>query len=121
VQDVWQTLAFLSRKLSPSQKKYSAYDRELLAIFESVRHLRHRLEGRDYQIWTGHSPSARRRTSVHHVDFLSQFTTNIRLIPGQYNIVVDTLRRVETITAPVTHDMLAAAQEVDQELQSLLL
>jgi hypothetical protein len=27
VQDVWQPLAFFSRKLSPAQQKYSAYDR----------------------------------------------------------------------------------------------
>jgi len=32
VQDVWQPLAFLSRKLSPAQQKLSAYERELLAI-----------------------------------------------------------------------------------------
>ena len=34
VQDVWQPLAF-SRKLSPAQQKYSAYYRELLAIYEA--------------------------------------------------------------------------------------
>jgi hypothetical protein len=32
MQDVWQPLAFFSRKLSPAQQKYSAYKRELLAI-----------------------------------------------------------------------------------------
>jgi cleavage and polyadenylation specificity factor subunit 1 len=36
VQDVCQPLAFFSRKLSPAQQKYSAYDRELLAIYEAV-------------------------------------------------------------------------------------
>jgi len=29
VQDIWQPLAFFSRKLSPAQQKYSAYDRTL--------------------------------------------------------------------------------------------
>jgi hypothetical protein len=43
-QDVWRPLAFFSRKLSPGQQKYSAYDRELLAIYEAVRHFRHMLE-----------------------------------------------------------------------------
>jgi hypothetical protein len=27
VKDVWQPFAFFSRKLSPAQQKYSAYDR----------------------------------------------------------------------------------------------
>jgi hypothetical protein len=33
VQDAWQPLAFFSRKLSPAHQKYSAYDRETLAIY----------------------------------------------------------------------------------------
>jgi hypothetical protein len=56
VQDVWQPLAFYSRKLSPAHQKYSAYDRELLAIYEAVRHFRHMLEAPDFQIWTDHKP-----------------------------------------------------------------
>jgi cleavage and polyadenylation specificity factor subunit 1 len=54
-----------------------------------------------------------------HLYFISQFTTDIRHISGQDN-VTDALSRVEAITAPVTHATLAAAQEDDNELQSLL-
>ena len=56
-----------------------------------------------------------------HLDFISQFTTDIRHISGQDNIIAETLSRVEVITAPVTHDALAAAQDDDNELQTLLL
>jgi hypothetical protein len=35
VQAALQPLAFFSRKLSPTQQKYSAYDRELLAIYKA--------------------------------------------------------------------------------------
>ena len=45
-----------------------------------------------------------------HLDFISQFTTDIRHISGQDNIVAEALSRVEAISAPVTHDTLAAAQ-----------
>jgi hypothetical protein len=45
VKNVWQPLAF-SKKLSPAQQKYSAYDRELLSIYEAVKHIRHILEAR---------------------------------------------------------------------------
>ena len=41
VKDNWQPLAFFSRKLSPAQRKYSAYDRELLAIYEAIKYFRH--------------------------------------------------------------------------------
>jgi hypothetical protein len=40
VNDAWQPIAF-SKKLNPAQQKYSAYDRELLAIYEAVKHFRH--------------------------------------------------------------------------------
>ena len=39
----WEPLAFFSRKLSDAQVKYSPYDRELLAIYESVKYFRHML------------------------------------------------------------------------------
>lgn len=41
----WQPLSFLSRKLTPAQAKYSAYDKELLAIYSAIKHFRFMLEG----------------------------------------------------------------------------
>ena len=129
VQDVWQPLAFFSRKLSPAQQKYSAYDRELLAIYEAVRYFRHMLEARHFTILTDHKPltfafhQKRDKCSprqFNHLDFISQFTTDIRHISGRDNVVADALSRVEVITAPVTHEALAAAQESDDELRTLL-
>ncbi|CAK1581431.1 unnamed protein product [Parnassius mnemosyne] len=52
----WQPLAFFSRKLSPSQMKYSPYDRELLAIYESIKYFRHMLEARHFVAYTDHKP-----------------------------------------------------------------
>jgi cleavage and polyadenylation specificity factor subunit 1 len=56
VQHAWQLLAFFSKKLSPAQQKYSAYDRELLEIYEAVKHFRHMLEARHFIIFTDHKP-----------------------------------------------------------------
>jgi hypothetical protein len=41
----WRPLAFFSKKLDSTQLKYSAFDRELLAAFLSVRHFRYLLDG----------------------------------------------------------------------------
>ena len=49
-------LAFFSKKLSAAEIKYSAFDRELLAVFLSIRHFRHMLEGRPFVVWTDHKP-----------------------------------------------------------------
>lgn len=52
----WQPLAFFSRKLSPTQRKYSPYDRELLAIYESIKYFKHMVEARPFTIFTDHKP-----------------------------------------------------------------
>ena len=56
IKEVWQPLAFFSRKLSPAQRKYSAYDRKLLAIYEAVKYFRHMLEARHFIVLTDHKP-----------------------------------------------------------------
>ncbi len=47
----WQPLAFYSKKLSPTEVKYSTFDRELLAAFLTIRHFRFLLEGRQLADW----------------------------------------------------------------------
>ena len=53
---IWEPLAFFSKKFSPSQRKYSAYDRELTAIYEAVKYFSFLVEGRDFKILTDYKP-----------------------------------------------------------------
>jgi cleavage and polyadenylation specificity factor subunit 1 len=118
-----------SLKLNPVQQKYSAYYRELLAIYEGIKHFRHMLEAHPFTIFTDHKPityafqQKRDKCSprqFNHLDFVTQFTTNIRHISGQDNVVADAVSRVESVTAPPSYDALAASQDGDDELQTLL-
>ena len=52
----WQSLGFFAKKLSNTERKYGAYDRELLAIYKAVKNFRHMIEGRDFTIFTDHKP-----------------------------------------------------------------
>ena len=45
-------LAFFSKKLSPAERKYCAFDRELLALYLAVKHFRPHVEGRNFVIYT---------------------------------------------------------------------
>jgi cleavage and polyadenylation specificity factor subunit 1 len=56
VDNIRQSLAFFSKKLSLAQKKYSAYDRELLSIYEAVKHFRHTMKAHNFIIFTDHKP-----------------------------------------------------------------
>jgi cleavage and polyadenylation specificity factor subunit 1 len=129
VKNAWQPLAFFSKKLNPAQQKYSAYDRELLAIYEAVKHFRPMLEASHFNIFTDHKPityafqQKRDKCSprqFNHLDFFAQFTTDIRHTSGQDNVVADSLSRVESVTAPPFFDSLAASQDSDDELRTLL-
>ena len=46
----WVELAFFFRKLSDSEKKYSAFGRELLASYSAIKHFRHFLECRSFTL-----------------------------------------------------------------------
>jgi cleavage and polyadenylation specificity factor subunit 1 len=90
VENTWQPLAF-SKRLNPTQQKYSAYDDELLAIYEAMKNFCHMLEARHFTIFTDHKPityafkQKRDKCSprqFNHLDFIAQFTTDIRhLVP----------------------------------------
>ncbi|GFU49691.1 transposon Tf2-9 polyprotein [Trichonephila clavipes] len=126
-----QPLAFFSRKLTSSEKSYSAYDRELLAIYSAIRHFRYMLEARDFTVFNDHKPltyAFRQKSDkcsprqIRQLDFISQFTTNIVHIPGSDNIAADVLSRVSAITFPsqIDYDCIAETQQTNQELHTLI-
>ncbi|KAG1946736.1 hypothetical protein F2P79_013286 [Pimephales promelas] len=51
-----RVIAYASHTLTPSEKKWSTYDRELWAVVWSVRHFRHFLSGAPFKIITDHKP-----------------------------------------------------------------
>ena len=56
VNDVKSPIGFFSRRTSATEWKYSAYDLELLAVYSSLLHFRHLLEGRNFSILTDQKP-----------------------------------------------------------------
>ncbi|GFW01059.1 transposon Tf2-8 polyprotein [Trichonephila clavipes] len=102
--DQWEPLAFYSSKLNKSQKNWSTYDRELFSIYSSVKKFKHMLEGRTFVIYTDqkpltyafqqHSEKCSPR-QLCHLDFISQFSTDIRYTKGSDNTVADALSRTE--------------------------
>jgi hypothetical protein len=87
------------------------------------------LEARHFNIFTDHKPityafkQKRDKCSprqFNHLDVVAQFTTDIRHISGQGNVVSDALSRVESINAPPSYDALAASQNSDDEVRTLL-
>ena len=103
----WRPLAFFSHKLSPTEARYSTFDRELLAAFSAVRHFRFLLEGRQFRLLTDHKPLVAAMSRVtppwsgrqqRQMAYLSEFTTDFRHTPGAANVVADVLSRPQTLS-----------------------
>ncbi|BHF72759.1 hypothetical protein SprV_0401583000 [Sparganum proliferum] len=119
-----QPLAFFSKKLLPAETHYSTFGRELLAIYLAVKHFRHFLEGRDFAVFTNHKPLtfALRSHSdkynpreIAHLDYISQFTTDIRHIDGTKNEVADMLSRPSLSSLQLSHGIDLCAMAAEQQ------
>nr|VZI47766.1 unnamed protein product [Spirometra erinaceieuropaei] len=123
INDSTRPLAFFSKKLSPADTRYSTFGRELLAIYLAVKHLRHFLEGRDFTIFTDHKPltvAIRSHSDkynpreISHLDYISQFTTDIRHSDGPKNAVADMLSRPSLSAFHLSHGIDLGAMAAKQ-------
>lgn len=128
----WEPIAFFSMKLNKSQQNWAAYDRELFSIYSAIKKFRHMLEGRNFKIFTDQKPliyafkqnplkcSPRQ---LRHLDYISQYSTDIVYIPGIKNVVADALSRIEinsvTKVPFLDFQKFAKVQKHDPEVQNL--
>ena len=118
----WVPLAFFSRHLQPAQRRYSAFDRELLAAHLATKHFRHMIEGRHCVLITDHRPlvHAWKKSSdswsgrqQRHLSTIAEFHQDVIYRSGIYNEVADALSRapIDTVICGVSFEEVAKAQE----------
>lgn len=52
----WQTLAFFSQKLTSPETRYNTFGPELFAIYATIKHFRHFLEGHKFHVVMDNKP-----------------------------------------------------------------
>ena len=134
IDNTWRPIAFFSKTLKPQETRYSTFDRELLAVYLAIKHFRYFIEGRQFYVSTDHKPLIFALQShsdkytprpLRHLDFISQFTSDIRHVSGTENCVADALSRIEANalhqSTPVVIDFkaIAEAQQTDSETSQL--
>ena len=98
-----QALAYFSKALNDTQKKYSVFDLELLAVFSAVKHFEHMLLDRTFTIFTDHLSlvhAFKKPTASHtlrqsrQLSYLAEFGCTIEHIAGHKNSTADFLFRL---------------------------
>ena len=135
VNSVWRPIAYFLKKLKPAETRYSAFDKELLAIYLAIKHFRHFVEGRSFCVLTDHKlltfaltsqSSSHSPRQARHLDFIAQFTSDIWHVKGTDNPVADALSRLDVDALAIGElnsidlEQMATAQQQDQEIQHLL-
>jgi transposase InsO family protein len=100
----WHPIAFLSRSMTPAEKNYEIYDKELLAIMEGLKTWRQYLldATEPFEIWTDHEnlkyfrePHRLNARQARWYLRLQDYTFTLRHIPGKTNTKADCLSRME--------------------------
>ena len=120
--------------MTPTEQRYSAFDRELLAVYLAIRNFRHFLEGRQFHVLTDHKPltyALGTRLDRHsprqalQLDCIYQLTSSVRHVHEHDNVVADALSRIESnsllLGQPpvVVFTAMAQAKSTDFQIQAL--
>jgi len=95
------TLGYHSKTYTVAQNKYSAGEKELLAIVSCTEHFHYFLFGRHFQVFSDHMPLTYLLTKTNPskrlqrwMERLSSYSFTILYKPGKENLVADALLRV---------------------------
>ena len=96
-------IAYASRTLDPSERRYSVTERENLTVIFGLKKIRHNILGFKIQVITDHKPIldlSKKRTFTNNQKFNSYFMSileyspSFRYIPGCFNKIADGLSRL---------------------------
>ncbi|XP_008205360.1 uncharacterized protein LOC103315935 [Nasonia vitripennis] len=109
IDDHWEPLGFLSKILSPMQARYSAFDREQIAIYLAIIHFCYILEARAFVVYTDHKTlifTFKKKPSI----------TEAGPTPRLHQPI---LLCTKAVITPIDYSELADAQRGDAEIQNI--
>jgi len=102
-QDVKPSIAFYSRKLSPTQQRYSTTtERELLTIVETFKKIKKLLLGQQITVFTNHQSSISENTQMVQTLrwrlLIEEYSPKLVHSASHRNVVTDALSRLDLAT-----------------------
>jgi len=126
-----QVIQCYSRKLSDTEQRYSTFDRELLAIYDSVRYFKPFIDGQNLTIFTDHKPitsafvkktECQSDRQSRHLSYISEYAQAVEYVKGEDNVVADYLSRSEVNNIqvePFNLELIRKEQQNDKEIEEL--
>ena len=93
-----------------------------MSAYLAIKHFCYFVEGRTFHVLTDHKPLTHALSSrqIRQLDFVSQFTSDIRHIKGEHNITAYALSRIaiiqENVSPTIDFHAIAAAQTEEHKL-----
>ena len=95
-----QPVEFYSRKLNKAEQRYSAYEREMMAMVSAILHFRTILLGRKFTLYTDHRPLLNFRKKMPDNERQSRWMVKLQdldfdivYIEGEHNVLADLMSR----------------------------
>ena len=119
-----QPVSFASKKLTPSQCRWSTIEKEAFAVVWSVQKLRSFLLGKHFTVFSDHQP-LKYLLQANNVSpkvlrwraMVGEFDFDVKYIPGGENVIADSLSRVFSIADVDADSEIQLSQETFLEFQ----
>ena len=116
-------LAYFSRKLTPTQRRYSTIEQEMLAILEVSKEYRNFLPETSIAIFIDHKNLLVTSNTNYRVFWwkqkIEEFGSNIQCVKGDTNVEADALRKLLTFTEQQDIEAMLNYRQVDSHLHIL--
>ena len=124
--DSTRPLAFFSKTLQPPQRRYSTFDRELLAAHEAIRHFWYMITGTPFNLYTDHRPLVSAVTKaadvwserqLRQLSAIAEAAASVQYFPGSMNPVANALYRIiiGNVQPGINYRLMAEQQGADPE------
>ena len=111
------TITYFSRKLTPTQRRYSTIEQEILAIVEVLKEYRNFLLGAKIIIHTDHKNLLANSSSNDRVfrwkQKIEEFGSTIKYVQGHTNIEADAISRLPLITDQQGMEVMLSYPQID--------
>jgi len=123
---------FVSKTLNNHERNWAIIEKEAFAIFWSIKRLKNYLLGRKFVVYSDHKPlqfifnGEKNGAKVLRWKLqLQEYNFEVRHCPGKYNVVADSLTRLNTLEVLpgerlITEDEIIKAQLFDNETKELV-